>query len=379
MDIAHPPDISYATQGSSRDSSLVTETEDISSGIRGISLETWASPGPSSPQDYYQAKDMPHLLQDHINSLPPSYLKSDFVREIFEAHISESTAEDEPDAPQIRIYNPIEGDDETSPPWEFHYSNHMWHGEGVPAPEYSKVRCSCKGPCDPKSKTCACLRRQEGYTRDAEGAKGFMYDNKGRLNMKLMQYPIFECNDLCSCSDECRNRVVQHGRKCSINIVKTKEKGWGVFAGEKPIPEGTYLGIYSGELLSDAEGEERGLKYNKFGRTYLFNIDWWYLQRDEPEIKYVVDAYHIGNFTRFLNHSCAPNCCLVPCYVNEGNLEKPLFTVFTLHDVQPYEELCFSYRGLDDDSDHQSAPNQTDAIYVPCRCGAATCKGKMFL
>jgi hypothetical protein len=32
----------------------------------------------------------------------------------------------------------------------------------------------------------------------------------------------------------------------------------GVFAGTKKIPRGSYVGIYSGELLTELEGEERG-------------------------------------------------------------------------------------------------------------------------
>lgn len=33
----------------------------------------------------------------------------------------------------------------------------------------------------------------------------------------------------------------------------------GVFAGAKRIPKGSYIGIYAGELLTEQEGEERGL------------------------------------------------------------------------------------------------------------------------
>lgn len=121
-----------------------------------------------------------------------------------------------------------------------------------------------------------------------------------------------------------------------VNIVKTAEKGWGtfmlkifirrlsdivslgVFAGPKKIPAGTFVGIYAGELLKEAVcGEERGLwvyffpfsnyfdflyivydsKYNVFGRTYLFNIDGYHLQQEDPDWEpiYVVDAYHAGN------------------------------------------------------------------------------------
>ena len=43
-------------------------------------------------------------------------------------------------------------------------------------------------------------------------------------------------------------------------------------------------------------------KYNKFGRTYLFDIDFYYLRlmedgtrNDEWQTKYLIDAYHAGN------------------------------------------------------------------------------------
>lgn len=33
----------------------------------------------------------------------------------------------------------------------------------------------------------------------------------------------------------------------------------GIFAGRQKIPKGSFIGIYSGELLSENEGEERGM------------------------------------------------------------------------------------------------------------------------
>lgn len=42
--------------------------------------------------------------------------------------------------------------------------------------------------------------------------------------------------------------------------------------------------------------------YNKFGRTYLFDLDFWFLKLDENgveqedcKVKYCIDAYHAGN------------------------------------------------------------------------------------
>lgn len=32
----------------------------------------------------------------------------------------------------------------------------------------------------------------------------------------------------------------------------------GIFAGKQKIPKGSFIGVYSGELLSEDEGDERG-------------------------------------------------------------------------------------------------------------------------
>ena len=48
----------------------------------------------------------------------------------------------------------------------------------------------------------------------------------------------------------------------------------------------------------------RSRKYNKFGRTYLFQLDFYHLRtigggvsedNDDWQTKYVMDAYHAGN------------------------------------------------------------------------------------
>lgn len=148
------------------------------------------------------AEDLPHSLQDHMNALPKEFRDLPGTKVIFEAMIAENTVDDEPDAPLIRIFNNV--DDQPTPNWEFHYSNLMWYGEGVPGPDLSNlVGCDCVGPCDPKSKTCACLQKQHGYTEDL--SDGFLYDSKGCLTTNGA--PIFECNILCGCTKDCRNRV----------------------------------------------------------------------------------------------------------------------------------------------------------------------------
>ena len=51
-------------------------------------------------------------------------------------------------------------------------------------------------------------------------------------------------------------QVAQYGRTKRIALEKTVNKGWGVVAME-PIPAGSFLGVYSGELLLPCELDVR--------------------------------------------------------------------------------------------------------------------------
>ena len=53
----------------------------------------------------------------------------------------------------------------------------------------------------------------------------------------------------------------------------------------------------------------------------------------------------LSQVTFLQNHSCDPNCEIVACYINDADINKPLLAVFTIREVDPWEELCFSYYG----------------------------------
>ncbi|KAI0690092.1 hypothetical protein BC835DRAFT_1281601 [Cytidiella melzeri] len=327
---------------------------------------------------YLRASSLPHSIQDYMNTMP-EFMKHTpgLQRTIFKAVIKSNTMDIEPHAPDIDIINEV--DNVPCPPFEFYYTNQMWHSDNVPTPDPSKLKgCSCYPVCSPGSKTCSCLQKQRNYyTADMSG---FTYDSRGRLREKYVGYPVFECNALCGCDDDCMNRVVQHGRRFKVNIEKTIDKGWGIFAAER-IPARTYIGVYSGEFITDTEGEARGSVYHLGNRTYLFDVDFWHLQQGKGKNwnqNYCVDAYHAGNFTRYLNHSCDPNCQLVPVYINEPDLEKPLLAIFTIKDIFAYQELCFSYSGPPDDGKDEDGNDSDNNIFVECKCGSAKCTGKMF-
>ena len=63
---------------------------------------------------------------------------------------------------------------------------------------------------------------------------------------------------------------------------------------------GECVGEYTGELITDEESDERVLKYEKknlSNYTYSTCTD-----------SLSIDAQRMGNHTRFINHSCEPNC-----------------------------------------------------------------------
>lgn len=130
--------------------------------------------------------------------------------------------------------------------------------------------------------------------------------------------------------------------------------GKGVFARE-PIPAGTRLIEYTGERVTQEEGDRRypwidSVPYH----TLLFTI----------EDDLVVDGGVGGNMSRYINHSCDPNCTSV--------IEDRRIYIESLRDIQPGEEITFDYQMITGGR-HTAAEKRR----FPCRCGAAGCRGTM--
>jgi hypothetical protein len=75
-----------------------------------------------------------------------------------------------------------------------------------------------------------------------------------------------------------------------------------------------------------------------------------------------IDARHEANLSRFINHSCDPNCILLPINVG-GHIRNG---IFALRDLAPGEFLSYDY---------QFDTRQGDRFV--CRCGASKCRGTM--
>lgn len=130
-------------------------------------------------------------------------------------------------------------------------------------------------------------------------------------------------------------------------------QGLGAFATRR-IRKGTRIVEYTGERISQEEADAR---YDdaSMGRhhTFLFNVD----------EHTVVDGAHGGNESRFINHSCAPNC---QAFIEE---DDRIF-IYALRDISPGEELVYDY-GYERTEDMDE---EDERLYV-CRCGAPRCRG----
>ena len=93
-------------------------------------------------------------------------------------------------------------------PEHFNYTCKNIPGSGVkvwPDPAYI-VACDCKDKCTESNCSCPLYSGSE-----------FAYDEYGRVTLARRR-PIYECNMKCPCRQNCRNRVVQRGRRVRVSL-----------------------------------------------------------------------------------------------------------------------------------------------------------------
>lgn len=146
-------------------------------------------------------------------------------------------------------------------------------------------------------------------------------------------------------------RPADHRR---IQIRRSGVHGKGVFA-LQDIAEGEDLIEYVGEVISWAEAERRHPHDPQNpNHTFYFHID----------EDHVIDGLHGGNASRWINHSCAPNC--------EADQQGSRVFIRALRAIAAGEELNFDYGLI---IDERYTP-KLKAEYA-CWCGADECRGTM--
>nr|XP_008190270.1 PREDICTED: probable histone-lysine N-methyltransferase set-23 [Tribolium castaneum] len=219
---------------------------------------------------------------------------------------------------------------------------------------YEFSGCACDNICAPEK--CACLQRSGAnyvYTdiSDLENyAISVTNDNK----------PIYECNRNCKCTKLCGNKLAQLGPRKNLKIVNTDDKGLGLFC-DKTINKGNFVCEYAGEVITQAEAHRRFAAYATMSlpHNYIFCINENFGEKNE---KNFIDPTFYGNIGRYINHSCDPNCVLIPIRVE--NLPK--LCIFAKETINKNTEITFNYG--------QSNTSRSDK---PCFCFSTNCSGFM--
>lgn len=144
------------------------------------------------------------------------------------------------------------------------------------------------------------------------------------------------------------------GERCDSKWCEVRRSGIhgrGLFA-KRPIPKGTRIIEYVGDLIDKKESDRRAWARIAYAKktgdaaVYIFTLN----------KKHDIDGDVPWNSARLINHSCDPNC--------ESYIEDDHIWIAAKRDIAKGEELYYNY-GFDLDTWEEH----------PCLCGAARCIG----
>jgi uncharacterized protein len=140
----------------------------------------------------------------------------------------------------------------------------------------------------------------------------------------------------------------------AYRIQRSAVHGNGVFA-QRDIPVSERIIEYRGERITWETAIERAqARGGALNHTFFFSL---------ADGK-VIDGGVKGNASRWINHSCEPNC---EAYEEDGRV-----FIYAIEDIACGEELSYSYP-LIYEGRHTAAIKRAFA----CRCGAPGCSGTM--
>jgi hypothetical protein len=139
-----------------------------------------------------------------------------------------------------------------------------------------------------------------------------------------------------------------------IQVRRSGVHGKGVFA-LQDIAEGETLIEYVGQVISWDEAQDRHPHDPEDpNHTFYFHVN-----EDR-----VIDALFGGNSSRWINHSCAPNC--------EADEDNDRIFIKAIRNIAAGEELNYDYGLIIDE------PYTPELLAeYPCWCGAKKCRGTL--
>ena len=142
-------------------------------------------------------------------------------------------------------------------------------------------------------------------------------------------------------------------------VRKSRIHGTGVFAA-RDIPAEEEIVEYAGRLMTPAEAD--AAYPDDDGHTFLYVLNDHYL----------IDAGVGGNDSRWINHSCDPNCEVGWIESDDGDPAKDRLVIASMRAIRAGEELTYDY-GVSTD---EPITDEERALWR-CRCGSPICRGTM--
>jgi hypothetical protein len=159
----------------------------------------------------------------------------------------------------------------------------------------------------------------------------------------------------CNVGASCGNRMMSKRKVPKCKVRREPGKGWGLLVLEA-VKKGDLVQEYIGEIIDEVEKEKRLSLWSVMHP----NDPNFYIMANAPG--WFIDARFTSNLSRFINHSCDPNCLLSAVNVN-GIMRNG---IYALRDLEAGEFLSYDYH---------FDTNQKDRF--TCRCGAPKCRGTM--
>ncbi|XP_029344737.1 uncharacterized protein LOC100167890 isoform X2 [Acyrthosiphon pisum] len=284
----------------------------------------------------FKASDMleEEYLLSSENSKIDSLLLADEIRKDNEIHLAEARANDPELDKKLKKLNFTLITNNLFRP------HRKKMGEYTPAEAQELRRLKPRIIINSDTYKCHCK-----YTR-----KDWIEKKPGCATECLNRLLNIECGKACVLKSLCTNKQFQNKQFKRTKIIKTADKGYGVFALED-IPSGTFVDEYMGEVIDQCEMIIRMKKILYKNNNYMVQ-----LKHDE-----IIDATRKGNITRFINHSCEPNCVAEKWNV----LGESRMGFFSKELIRKGEEITFDY----------SFEIFGDAAQQKCYCGTPKCRG----
>ena len=159
----------------------------------------------------------------------------------------------------------------------------------------------------------------------------------------------------CSLGPNCTNRGLGQRNFAKTKPQREQGKGWGLVT-MQALKEGDLVVEYVGEVIDESTKNARLVAWS---RDHPNDTNFYIMQLQQG---WYIDARQEANTSRFINHSCDPNCELKQFNVN-GYMRVGIFAT---KPIAAGDFLSYDYRFDTRDGDK-----------FVCRCGSKNCRGTM--